>query len=142
MKILKLILALAVLAPALPAQKLCSCDHDGFWAAAFGGGVFVGLLAFALPHHHSKSDSTVAAVPIAMPVDSLAPDSMPALGMPPLIRRGQQHIPIHKAALPLVTVSEAASEGLLAPKTATYLPALGMLGFGLVLTGVLFYRVR
>jgi hypothetical protein len=44
--------------------------------------------------------------------------------------------------LPAITADEAEAEGMIAPKTATILPALAMIGIGAMLMGIFFLRVR
>jgi hypothetical protein len=44
--------------------------------------------------------------------------------------------------LPSITADEAEADGMIAPKTATILPALAMIGIGAMLMGIFFLRVR
>lgn len=45
-------------------------------------------------------------------------------------------------ALPTMTPAEAEADGMIAPKTATMLPALAMIGIGALLVGIIVLRIR
>ena len=140
-------------------------------ANAIGGGLFAGLIAAVIPFHHAASmvaaapgapsaggadplvvlsdstdvASTAGAAPaagasprvVAAPLGGeVADPSSPAAGAP------ARPVQLASAPLPSVTPSEAAADGLLAPRTATLLPALAMIGIGSLLLGIFFLRVR
>jgi hypothetical protein len=161
---------LMVPATKLYAQNECQCTapggDDSRIANAIGGGLFAGLIAAVIPFHHAgalasaapgagapeslttMSDSTdiaagaparprqLASIAAAAPADP----RRAALGAGAPISRtsnGESASP-----LPSITSGEAAADGLIAPKTATILPALGMIGVGAMLLGIFFLRVR
>lgn len=157
-------------APRLYAQNQCQCSapgsDDGRIANAIGGGLFAGLIAAVIPFHHAAalasappaagapsalttmSDSTdIAAVDPTAPrqLASIAPapnGSSPdyaAGGARPLARSSRGET---AASLPTMTPAEAEADGMIAPKTATILPALAMLGIGAMLMGIFVLRVR
>jgi len=157
--------ALSVSAATLHAQDECQCNTPGAassrMASALGGGLFAGLIAAVIPFHHPGA---IAAAPAAgapsaltMMTDStdIAPgDSAkrrastyaaaspragdPGVG-PPLARASKG---ASAAPLPSITTEEASAEGMIAPKTATFLPALAMIGIGAMLMGIFFLRIR
>jgi hypothetical protein len=138
-------------------------------ANAIGGGLFAGLIAAVIPFHHAgalaaapapaasaapneltmMTDSTDIAPndstrPRALasangPVAPGAAGASPDMGGYPVTRtsNGESALP-----LPTITSGEAATDGLIAPRTATLLPALAMLGVGAMLSGIFFLRVR
>jgi hypothetical protein len=159
---------LTVPATNLYAQDECQCTAPGAESSrianAIGGGLFAGLIAAVIPFHHAgalaaaapaggagasaltvMSDSTDVA-----PGDSAQPHQVrdyaasaprngdPGVG-PPLARtsNGEAATP-----LPSITADQAAADGMIAPKTATLLPALAMTGIGLMLMGIFFLRIR
>ena len=155
-------------AATLSAQNECQCSapggEDSRIANAIGGGLFAGLIAAVIPFHHAAalasapagagapealtmmSDSTDIAPegsPRARALASAADPNVPfdpnADGGAPITRtsNGESASP-----LPSITAGEAAEAGLIAPKTATLLPALGMIGVGAMLLGIFFLRVR
>jgi len=159
-------IAVAVAVLTVPATKLyaqdeCQCTAPGAESSrianAIGGGLFAGLIAAVIPFHHAgalagapsaltvMSDSTDVA-----PGDSAKPERVgdyaasaprngdPGVG-PPLARtsNGEAGTP-----LPSITADQAAADGMIAPKTATLLPALAMIGVGLMLIGIFFLRIR
>jgi hypothetical protein len=165
-------LAVAVLtvpASNLYAQDECQCTAPGAESSrianAIGGGLFAGLLAAVIPFHHAGA--LAAAAPAAgvggpsaltvmsdstdiAPGDSTkprragtyaaapSPAGDPGVG-PPLARtsNGEAGTPI-----PSITSDEAVADGMIAPKTATILPALAMIGIGSMLLGIFFLRIR
>jgi hypothetical protein len=157
-------------APQLYAQNQCQCSapgsDDSRIANAIGGGLFAGLIAAVIPFHHAAalaSASPAAGAPSALttmsdstdiaPVDSTAPRQLasiapapsgsgpdyPAGGARPLARSARGET---AASLPTMTPEEAEADGMIAPKTATILPALAMLGIGAMLMGIFVLRVR
>lgn len=94
------------------------------------------------------SDSTDIA-----PGDSMRPRQLASIagtpaaaGMPPATGGGA---PISRtsngaspAPLPSITPGEAEADGMIAPKTATILPSLAMIGVGAMLMGIFFLQVR
>jgi hypothetical protein len=140
-------------------------------ANAIGGGLFAGLLAAVIPFHGAiaaappaaggpsalttMTDSTdiapgdssrprelaMALAPDAgAPLAGAAPDAGAPAGEGPNVTRtsnGESASP-----LPSITPDEAAAEGMIAPKTATLLPALMMVGIGALVAGIFFMRVR
>jgi hypothetical protein len=139
-------------------------------ANAIGGGLFAGLLAAVIPFHGAiaaappgaggpsaltlMTDSTdIAPSDSARPRElamALAPEAAgaplaggsPNAGAPvgPNVTRtsnGEAASP-----LPSITPDEAAAEGMIAPKTATLLPTLTMIGIGALVAGIFFIRVR
>ena len=160
---------LMVPAATLSAQNECQCaapgGEDSRIANAIGGGLFAGLIAAVIPFHHAAALASAppgAGAPEALtmmsdstdiaPVDSTRPRELasiaaspsgagapPAGGGAPISRtsNGESASP-----LPSITPGEAAEAGLIAPKTATILPALGMIGVGAMLLGIFFLRVR
>lgn len=138
-------------------------------ASAIGGGLFAGLIAAVIPFHHAAAIASTppgAVDPTALttmsdstdiaPGDSAKPRQLasiagapgaPAAEAVPAAAGGGA--PVSRTAngesaspLPSITPSEAAADGLIAPKTATILPALAMLGIGAMLMGIFFLRVR
>jgi len=138
-------------------------------ASAIGGGLFAGLIAAVIPFHHAAAIASAppgAVAPTALttmsdstdiaPGDSAKPRQLASIagaagapaaelvpaeagGGAPISRtsNGESALP-----LPSITPSEAAADGLIAPKTATILPALAMIGVGAMLMGIFFLRVR
>ncbi len=169
---IQIAVAVAVLtAPAtkLYAQDECQCTAPGAESSrianAIGGGLFAGLIAAVIPFHHAGALAAAApaggaGAPSALtvmsdstdvaPGDSAKPRRVggyaassprngdPGVG-PPLARtsNGEAGTP-----LPSITADQAAADGMIAPKTATLLPALAMIGIGLMLMGVFFLRIR
>jgi hypothetical protein len=157
---------LTVAAPSLKAQDECQCTAPGAEssriASAIGGGLFAGLLAAVIPFHGAiaaappgaggpsalttMTDSTdIAPSDSTHPrelASAVAPNGAPDVGAPvgPNITRASNG----EAALPLpsITPDQAAAEGMIAPKTATLLPALTMIGIGALIAGIFFIRVR
>ncbi|HEV7703142.1 MAG TPA: hypothetical protein VGO46_02575 [Gemmatimonadaceae bacterium] len=162
--------ALLVLpATALYAQDGCQCSapggEDSRIANAIGGGLFAGLLAAVIPFHHATALASAApgagAAPEALttmsdstdiaPGDSSHSRALASTGDPavPFDPNADASAPISRSSngesaspLPSITAGEAAEAGLIAPKTATILPALGMIGVGAMLLGIFFLRVR
>jgi hypothetical protein len=155
---------LTVSAPSVRAQDQCQCTAPGAESSrianAIGGGLFAGLLAAVIPFHGAIAAAPPAAGgPSALttmtdstdiaPGDSsrprelamaLAPDAGAPAGEGPNVTRtsnGESASP-----LPSITPDEAAAEGMIAPKTATLLPALMMVGIGALVAGIFFMRVR
>jgi hypothetical protein len=157
---------LLVPASKLYAQDQCQCaapgGEDSRIASAIGGGLFAGLIAAVIPFHHAgalasappgaptelttMTDSTdIAPGDSARPrlLASIAAGPSGAAGAPrggaPLARtsNGESVTP-----LPSITPAEAEADGMIAPKTATILPALAMIGIGAMLLGIFFIRVR
>jgi hypothetical protein len=162
--------AVALLVPAtkLHAQDECQCTTPGAEssriASAIGGGLFAGLIAAVIPFHHAAalaSAPPAAGAPSALtmmsdstdiaPNDSTRPRRLatyaaappragdPPSGGTPLLRTSNGE---SAAPLPAITADEAIADGMIAPKTATMLPALAMIGIGAMLMGVFFLRVR
>jgi hypothetical protein len=139
-------------------------------ANAIGGGLFAGLIAAVIPFHHAASMVAAApGAPTAGGVDPLVQLSdstdiastggaAPAAGASPQVvgaplggevadpatpaSGAAAPVQLASAPLPSVTPSEAAADGLVAPRTATLLPALAMIGVGSLLLGIFFLRVR
>jgi hypothetical protein len=160
---------LMVPATKLHAQDECQCTAPGAESSrianAIGGGLFAGLIAAVIPFHHAaalaSAPSAGAGAPSALtlmsdstdiaPGDSTRPRRVgtyaatpsgagaPPDGGAPISRtsNGESASP-----LPALTADEAAAEGMIAPKTATLLPALAMIGVGAMLMGIFFLRVR
>lgn len=159
--------ALAVPAATLRAQDECQCNTPGGEssriASAIGGGLFAGLIAAVLPLRHATAIAAAppgAGAPSALTVMSDSTDVAPGdstkprasatyaaasprgdgpAGGAPLARASTGEA---AAPLPGITTAEAEAEGMIAPKTATLLPALGMIGVGAMLLGIFFLRVR
>jgi hypothetical protein len=161
--------ALTVSVTKLHAQDECQCTAPGAEssriASAIGGGLFAGLIAAVIPFHHAAalaSAAPAAGAPSALtlmsdstdiaPNDSTRPrrlgtyaatpsgaGGVPPSGGAPLSRtsNGESGSP-----LPAITADEAIADGMIAPKTATMLPALAMIGVGAMLMGIFFLRVR
>lgn len=152
------------------AQGECQCAAPGgdsrSIASAIGGGLFAGLIAAVIPFHHAGALASAppgAGAPSALttmsdstdiaPGDSTRPRELASLaaapntaGAPPA---GGAGAPISRTSngeagvpMPSITPREAAADGMIAPKTATILPALAMLGVGTMLLGIFFLRVR
>ena len=161
--------ALTASAPKLHAQDECQCTAPGAESSrianAIGGGLFAGLLAAAIPFHHASalaaaappagdapsaltlmSDSTdIAPGDSAKRRPSAAYAAAPPRGESPSAAAAPRaRISNGEAAAPLpsITPEEAVADGMIAPKTATLLPALTMIGIGAIFTGILFLRVR
>ncbi len=161
--------ALTVSATKLHAQDECQCAAPGAESSrianAIGGGLFAGLLAAAIPFHHAgalaaaappagdapsaltmMSDSTDVAPgdsakrrPAAMYAAAPPRADAPAGAVAPRARTSNGET---AAPLPSITPDEAVADGMIAPKTATLLPALMMIGVGAIFAGILFLRVR
>jgi hypothetical protein len=158
-------------ATTLSAQNECQCTaaggEDSRIANAIGGGLFAGLIAAVIPFHHaaalaSAAPGAGAVAPEALtmmsdstdiaPGDSARPRRLASLAAAPGAAgdpSGEGGAPITRTSngeaaspLPSITPGEAAAAGLIAPKTATILPALGMIGVGAMLLGIFFLRVR
>lgn len=160
--------AFMVPATKLYAQDECQCTAPGAESSrianAIGGGLFAGLLAAVIPFHHAGALASAppgAGAPSALtmmsdstdiaPGDSTRPRRVgtfaaapsgagaPPSGGAPLSRtsNGESASP-----LPSITADEAEADGMIAPKTATILPALAMIGIGAMLMGIFFLRVR
>ena len=161
---------LTVAATNLYAQDECQCNAPGAESSrianAIGGGLFAGLIAAVIPFRHAgalaaaappggaggpsaltvMSDSTdvapgdsaraphVGAYVAAPPRADPSPTGGPALAR---TSNGEAGPPI-----PAITEDQAVADGMIAPKTATFLPALAMIGIGLILMGIFFLRVR
>ena len=156
--------------PQLYAQDQCQCSapgsEDSRIANAIGGGLFAGLIAAVIPFHHAgalASASPAAGAPSALttmsdstdiaPTDSAAPRRLastvaaPSGGAPgwvagdptPVARTSRRET---GSALPTMTPAEAEADGMIAPKTATLLPALAMIGIGALLMGIIVLRIR
>lgn len=140
-------------------------------ASAIGGGLFAGLIAAVIPFHHAGALAAApngAIAPSALtvmsdstdiaPVDSANPQQLASIAAPnggaapndaavPPVGGGAA--PISRTSngesaspLPSITPGEAAADGMIAPKTATMLPSLAMIGVGAMLMGIFFLRVR
>jgi hypothetical protein len=161
--------ALTVPARKLYAQDECQCTAPGAessrFASAIGGGLFAGLIAAVIPFRHAGA---IAAAPTA--AGAGAPSALTMMSDSTDIAPGDSTKPRHAATyaaaqpgtgdpgvgppiartstgeagppLPLITADEAAAEGMIAPKTATILPALAMIGIGAMLLGIFFIRIR
>jgi hypothetical protein len=161
--------ALVVPATNLYAQDECQCSAPGAESSrianAIGGGLFAGLIAAVIPFHHAAALAAAApgaggGAPSAVtmmsdstdiaPADSAHPRragnyaaASPAAGDPgvgpPLARtsNGEAATP-----LPSITSDQAAADGMIAPRTATLLPALAMIGIGSIIMGIFFLRIR
>ena len=160
--------ALAVPAETLRAQDECQCNTPGGESSrianAIGGGLFAGLIAAVLPLRHATAIAAAppapgAGAPSALTVMSDSTDvagdsTRPRPGAtyaaaPPRADGPAGGAPLSRAStgeaaapLPGITTAEAEAEGMIAPKTATILPALGMIGVGAMLLGIFFLRVR
>ncbi|MEO8879920.1 MAG: hypothetical protein ABI446_05940 [Gemmatimonadaceae bacterium] len=150
-------------------QEQCQCaagGDNGRIANAIGGGLFAGLIAAVIPFHHASALASTppgAVAPSALttmsdstdiaPGDSAKPQRLASIieapngeGAPPAaggdapISRTSNGEPA--SPLPTITPAEAAAEGMIAPKTATLLPSLAMIGVGAMLMGIFFLRVR
>jgi hypothetical protein len=160
-----------VLLPArtLSAQDQCQCTAPGAEssriASAIGGGLFAGLIAAVIPFRHAAG---LASTPAGAGADSsaltqhadssdIAPEGSPARSVaavtggaptggapmgPGASGRAEPLMRVAAAPLPSMTPTEATAEGMIAPRTATMLPALAMIGVGAVLMGIFFLRVR
>jgi hypothetical protein len=161
--------ALTVSAAKLHAQNECQCTAPGADASrianAIGGGLFAGLIAAVIPFHHARALAAAAPPPGDAPTalttmsDStdIAPgdsskrsptaayaaasprEESPSGTAAPRARASNGEA---AAPLPSITPEEAVADGMIAPKTATLLPALTMIGIGAIFTGILFIRVR
>jgi hypothetical protein len=160
--------AFTVPAATLHAQNECQCSapggEDSRIANAIGGGLFAGLIAAVIPFHHAGALASAAppaggaAAPSALtmmsdstdiaPGDSARPrralalaaspsGSQPAGGLRTRVSTGEAGPP-----LPSITPAEAEADGMIAPRTATLLPALTMIGIGAIIMGIFFLRVR
>ncbi len=161
---------LSVPASKASAQNECQCTAPGGESSrianAIGGGLFAGLIAAVIPFHHAAALASAppgAGAPTELTTMSdstdIAPDgsSKPrqlasviaapnGAGVPPAAGGAA---PISRTSngesmtpLPTITSGEAAAEGMIAPKTATILPALSMIGIGAMLMGIFFLRAR
>jgi hypothetical protein len=161
---------LAVPATNLYAQDECQCTAPGAESSrianAIGGGLFAGLIAAVIPFHHAGALAAAAPAggaggPSALTVMSDSTDVAPGdsakarrvgdyaaappradpppTGGPALARtsNGEAGTPI-----PAITEDQAVADGMIAPRTATLLPALAMIGIGLMLMGIFFLRIR
>ena len=142
----------------LSAQEQCQCAAPGAEssriASAIGGGLFAGLIAAVIPFHHATALAAApagaaagdSAAPSALVTHTdssdIAPEGSPARRAASAGGVGDPAMRVAAAPLPSMTPTEAVAEGMIAPRTATYLPALAMIGVGALLTGLLFLRVR
>ena len=161
---------LVVPATKLSGQDQCQCAAPGGEssriASAIGGGLFAGLIAAVIPFHHpaaiaSTPPGAVAPTALTMmsdstdiaPGDSAKPRQLASIAGAPAAESAPAGAgggaPVTRTSngesaspLPSITPSEAAADGLIAPKTATILPALAMIGIGAMLMGIFFLRVR
>ena len=145
------------------AQDQCQCAAPGAEssriASAIGGGLFAGLLAAVIPFHHAAALAAAPAGAGAAPGDSAAPSALTQYadssdiapdGTPRSVAaasgsQGQGRLdPSLRGAAPLpsMTPTQAEAEGMIAPRPATLLPALAMIGIGAVLIGIFFVRVK
>jgi hypothetical protein len=161
--------ALAVPATKLYAQDECQCSAPGAESSrianAIGGGLFAGLLAAVIPFHHAGALAAAPTTPgsggpSALTVMSDSTDIAPGDSANPRRVGAYAAAPSHEDSpsggspvtrtstgeagppLPAITADEAIAEGMIAPKTATILPALAMIGIGAMLMGIFFLRVR
>ncbi|HEY9516642.1 MAG TPA: hypothetical protein VIQ74_13280 [Gemmatimonadaceae bacterium] len=145
------------------AAQGCSCQFNesntnGRIAGAFGGGLFAGLIAAVL---HVKHASELAAQPMVGPMATTAAGAAPtvavstgalsmdpvsdprATGAAPAGDEGKVGDPARTVALmPAMSTREAQREGLIPPKTASFLPAFAMIGAGALLFGLLLLREK
>jgi hypothetical protein len=151
----------------LHAQDECQCTAPGGESSrianAIGGGLFAGLIAAAIPFHHASALAAAppgAGAPGALTTMTDSTDIAPgdssrarglalAAGDPPAAPRAGGGAPLSRTSngesgtpLPMITSGEASADGMIAPRTATMLPALGMIGVGAMLLGIFFLRVR
>jgi hypothetical protein len=160
---------LTVPAAKLYAQDECQCSAPGAEssriASAIGGGLFAGLIAAVIPFHHAGALAAAppagAGAPSALtvmsdstdvaPGDSSKPRELATYAAAPPRAGGSPRAgsPLARTStgeagppLPALTTDEAVAEGMIAPKTATILPALAMIGIGAMLMGIFFLRVR
>jgi len=154
---------LLLLARNVSAQDQCQCTSPGAEssriASAIGGGLFAGLLAAVIPFHHAAALASAPAGAGLAPGDSAAPSALTQYadssdiapdGTPRRVAaaggsqgQGSPDPSLRAAApLPSMTSTQAEAEGMIAPRTATLLPALAMLGIGAVLIGIFFVRVK
>jgi hypothetical protein len=155
------LLALALVAggAARVSAQVCECkfpvsNGNGHIAGALGGGLFGGLLAAVLhfKHQHEAtlqprmdpmaSDGSMAPLVTAGANGALAApiaDSVPVHG--PIPRRGTQ-LAAAPARAPLLTRDQAQRDGLIPPRTASFLPAFAMIGAGALLIGLFLLRER
>lgn len=151
-------------------QDECQCVAPGGESSrianAIGGGLFAGLIAAVIPFHRAGALAAAPAssgTPSALttmsdstdiaPGDSLRPHRLASIAGAPAGERAPstsgEGAPFARASngdasapLPSITPREAAADGMLAPKTATILPSLAMIGVGAMLMGIFFLRVR
>jgi hypothetical protein len=158
----RMVLPAAVLllsAPHVSAQEQCQCTAPGAESSrianAIGGGLFAGLIAAVIPYHHATALAAApagaaagdSAAPSALVehADSsdVAPEGSPARRAAPAgAGIGDPAMRVAAAPQAATAPKETVSEGMIAPRTATMLPALAMIGVGLLLTGILFLRTR
>ena len=154
------------------AQDQCQCTapggEDSRIANAIGGGLFAGLIAAVIPFHHATALASAApagapsaAAPAALttmsdstdiaPADSTKPRALASVASAPPISGFAARDPGSlmrvaraepRAPLPSMTPTEAEADGMIAPKTATFLPALAMIGAGAMLIGLYVIRER
>jgi len=146
----------------MSAQDQCQCAAPGAEssriASAIGGGLFAGLLAAVIPFHHAAALASAPAGAGAAPGDSASPSALTQYadssdiapdGTPRSVAAasgsqgpGRLDPSLRAAPLPSMTPTQAEAEGMIAPRTATLLPALAMIGIGAVLIGIFFVRVK
>lgn len=155
----------AILSPSRAVAQDCDCVARGNAriAGALGGGLFAGLLAAVLQLGPHGAPSAAAGDPAVVPV---APDP----GAPPVVAApspGVVALPAKRvkdpsaaphsgpsaqrlarpssaaaAPMPALTPRDARREGLVPPRTATFLPAIAMIGVGALLLGLFLVRER
>lgn len=158
-----LILALCTMLASTASAQVCECkfpesNANGRVAGAFGGGLFGGLVLAVL---HIKHQREASGVPAVVPVG----DDPPVYPVTPMVsagsidaqpspdaaaerqagphRAGEARKPQFAAAPePPMSAREARREGLLAPKTASMLPAFAMMGVGFLVLGLFLVRER
>jgi hypothetical protein len=156
-----MVLSAAILllsAQQVSAQEQCQCAAPGAEsskiASAIGGGLFAGLIAAVIPFHHATALAAApagavagdSAAPTALVehADSsdIAPEGAAARRAAPGRGIGDPGMRVAAAPAAALAPQESEANGMIAPRTATILPALTMIGVGALLSGILFLRVR
>lgn len=144
--------------------QVCECqfpesNDNGKVAGAFGGGMFSGLVAAVLHLKHQREvvgqprvmsanldpavSDTAPVSPIVVAAVAPVPGDAPADSYR---REGDLRGPVAPARParpePMLSARDAKREGWVPPKTATYYPALAMIGVGSLILGLFLLRER
>ncbi|HEX6535334.1 MAG TPA: hypothetical protein VF041_12125 [Gemmatimonadaceae bacterium] len=148
---------------ATASAQVCECrfpesNDNGKVAGAFGGGMFTGLVAAVLHIKHQREavgqprvisanlDPAVSDTAPVSPIVVAAVAPAPADAPESFRREGDLRGPVAPSRPahpePMLSARDAKREGWVPPKTATYYPALAMIGVGSLILGLFLLRER